>query len=139
MFTRSPQASWFSWELRQLSTRPAARSRSRSSFLGTVITVPPTGGTGSRPASGTGIAATAQSTSSWASSTGTCQGPLIIMAALPDRNWSLTSCWFQLTTEREAEPESTSSFQSVSAATPPVPSVRFASSPPADQKNGRNW
>ncbi len=50
-------------------------------------------------------------------SVSTCQGPLIIMAALPAMNWSLTSAWVQLTVDRESEPSFSSAFQKSSAST----------------------
>ncbi|MCY1237123.1 hypothetical protein D9M72_498080 [compost metagenome] len=68
---------------------------------------------------------------------GICHGPLTIMAALPARNWSLTSACVQFRAEEDTEPSFTRSVQSCRACA--VSSVSmFFSLPPLDHMTGRN-
>ena len=70
-------------------------------------------------------------------SVGSVHEPLIIIAALPEVNWSVTSFWFQFTTDFDAEPAETRPATNVSAATA-FGESRWDSSAPLLQKKGRN-
>src|SRR5882757_8974628 len=98
---------------------------------------PPSGATTVAPARGAGLGTTAYFRFAVFASTGNCQGPLTIMAALPAWNCSRTSAWVQFSTDFDAEPDLTRSTHSCSAwAT--SGEARFFSSPPLLHMNGRN-
>ncbi len=104
----------------------------------TVHTSPPSGVTGLADGEGMGIGTMPNSRSFFWFSVGSCHGPFTIIAAFPAMNWSLMSAWVQVTTDLEADLESTRSFHSVSAWTACGESscLRLA---PAVQKKGSNW
>src|SRR5699024_4650860 len=130
--------SWFSAATNAFRRAAAFSCFSSSPVIGTVHTSPPRGATGSVPASGTGMVTTSQSRSGVSSSRPAMfQGPLTTMATLPALNWSITSPWPQLTTERETRPSRTRSAQKREASITPSPS-RSVSSPPSDHMKGRN-
>ncbi|CAM5262879.1 hypothetical protein SGLAM104S_01191 [Streptomyces glaucescens] len=87
------------------------RCRSGSPVSETVSTVPPSGATESAPALGAGIRAMPQRSDFLVLRVSTCHGPLIIMAALPAMNWSLTSACVQLTVDLDSEPSASRAFQ----------------------------
>jgi hypothetical protein len=65
----------------------------------TVHTSPPSGVTGLSAGVGPGIGTMPKFSPVFLVSTGSCQGPFTIIAALPAANWSLTSACDQLTTD----------------------------------------
>src|SRR4029453_3220267 len=88
-------AIWFSSLFRQATTSAALACRALLPVCGTVQTSPPSGATEVWPASRTGILTTPYCSEACLSREGICHGPLTIMAALPARNWSLTSACVQ--------------------------------------------
>src|ERR1700722_7376902 len=118
------------------STFAAACSRGVL-VTGTVHTSPPSGTLAAAPAVGTGMEATPYFSPACWSSTGNCQGPLIIMAALPAMNCSFTPLWAQVTTDCDIDPLFTRLASNCRACTA-WGLFRCSGSPPLDQKNGRN-
>src|ERR1700722_13882520 len=118
------------------STFAAAFSRGEL-VTGTVHTSPPSGTFAAAPAVGTGMEATPYFSPACWSRTGTCHGPLIIMAALPAMNWAFTSLWAHVTTDCDIDRLFTRLVTNCSACTA-WGLFRCSRSPPSDQKNGRN-
>ncbi len=89
--------------LRQPTNLPASFIVAVFLVCGTVNASPPSGATGAAPVR-VGIGTLSNSRPLAALRTGSCHGPLIIMAALPATNCVFTSAWAQLIELFDIEP-----------------------------------